>query len=186
MSGRILKFNDYTGNVSESVEPKYSLDQISDALDQIESNITEYFYCSDSNGVSLDYSEYGDDITVTPSLSADVSDYSYDYDSSLSRDVVRNLDGSDDGKKPRFPQDIIVDAINTISNNADYYVKEIDTSNGRFVTDIQHHGNDEIRISASFDDSDGGIEVADFDFNEWKSDVLQEITRSISSRIMGG
>jgi hypothetical protein len=36
MSGRILKFNDYTGNVSESVEPKYSLDQISDALDQIE------------------------------------------------------------------------------------------------------------------------------------------------------
>ena len=187
MSNRILGFNLYTESISESAGGTYSLDQISNALDEIESNITEYFYVSNASGLSLTYDRDGDDVVVTPEISSDADDHSYGYDSSLSRDVIRNLVDEDDGEKPRFTDDVIKDAIDSISDNAEYYIKGIDTSSVDFQLDINHHGSDEIRISVEVDEGGGsGIEVVDFDFSEWKSDVIQEITKSISGRLLGG
>ena len=105
MNKKVLDFKSYLENVSESVIQKYSMDQISDALDSIESDIAEYYGVSGDPNLTFD--KNGEEVTISPDISNDVSDYSYDYDRSLARDVIRNLSDEDDGKKPRFTKDVI-------------------------------------------------------------------------------
>lgn len=182
MSNRVLDFHSYINNISESSTETYSIDQISDALDSVESSIPEYFKV-DADDAKLDYSQSGDNVEIYPDISKDHKDYSYDYDSSLSREVIRNLDSSDDGKRPRFTKDDIKDAIDTISSNSDYYISGVDVSSASVDVSVDMHSDDEIRVSAEMDNKDGDIVVDDFDFSSWKSDILEEILRSIPRKI---
>ena len=71
MNKRILDFKSYADNVSESAIQKYSIDQISDALDSIESDIAEYYGVSGDPNLTFD--KNGEEVTISPDISDDVS-----------------------------------------------------------------------------------------------------------------
>jgi len=180
MNKKVLDFKSYLENVSESVIQKYSMDQISDALDSIESNIAEYYGVSGDLNLTSD--KNGDEVTISPDISDDVSDYSYDYDKSLARDVIRNLSDEDDGKKPRFTKDVIERVINDIASNGDFYITDIDTSGLSVYLDISKPYDDRITVDGQIEDS-SMVEVTDFDFVQLKEDIMEELARSIINKI---
>ena len=177
---KVLDFKSYIENVSESVIQKYSMDQISDALDSIESNIAEYYGVSGDLNLTSDRN--GEDVIISPDISDDVSDYSYDYDKSLARDVIRNLSDEDDGKKPRFTKDVIERVINDIASNGDFYITDIDTSGLSVYLDISKPYDDRITVDGRIEDS-SVVEVTGFDFAQLKEDIMDQLTRSIVNKI---
>jgi uncharacterized protein (UPF0216 family) len=180
MNKKVLDFKSYLENVSESVIQKYSMDQISDALDSIESDIAEYYGVSGDPNLTFD--KNGEEVTISPDISNDVSDYSYDYDKSLARDVIRNLSDEDDGKKPRFTKDVIERVINDMAANGDFYITDIDTSGLSVYLDVSKPYDDRITVDGQIEDS-SVVEVTGFDFAQLKDDIMEELTRSIINKI---
>jgi hypothetical protein len=177
---KVLDFKSYLENVSESAIQKYSMDQISGALDSIESDIAEYYGVSGDPNLTFD--KNGEEVTISPDVSDDVSVYSYDYDKSLARDIIRNLPDEDDGKKPRFTKDVIERVINDISSNGDFYITEIDPSGVSVYLDVSKPYDDRITVDGQMEDT-SVVEITGFDFAQWKDDIMEELTRSIINKI---